>query len=126
MKVYYLLNDNNEIIQDDYDKFNENCQEIEKSDYYIVNGYNGAIFLLEYTKTEEYAQKAKAFKEKSNLEYLRTRRDEECFSIINRGTLWYNRLTQVQKSELEIWYNEWLDVTETLVVPQRPIWLKNL
>ena len=55
---------------------------------------------------------------------LRRRREKECFPIINRGQLWYETLTKVQKAKLKEWYRAWLDVTETLVVPEKPIWLK--
>lgn len=47
------------------------------------------------------------------LDLLRTRREEECFLIINRGILWYNTLTDEQKLELDKWYKEWLDITDT-------------
>ena len=54
---------------------------------------------------------------------LRLRREEECFSIINRGKLWYDTLTEEQLEELNEWYEKWLDVTETLEVPEKPEWL---
>lgn len=56
-------------------------------------------------------------------EYLRSLRDTECFSIINRGLLWYNKLTEDQVSELDLWYAAWLSVTNTLTIPVKPIWL---
>lgn len=56
-------------------------------------------------------------------ESLRHQRQLECFSVINRGALWYDTLTISQKEELNIWYHQWLDVTETFEVPQEPIWL---
>lgn len=55
---------------------------------------------------------------------LRLRREEECFAVINRSPLWFNTLTEEQKSELQIWYQAWLDVTETRIVPGTPTWLK--
>lgn len=58
---------------------------------------------------------------KKNL--LRHQRQLECFSIINRGALWYDTLTVSQREELDIWYHQWLDVTDTLVVPECPEWL---
>lgn len=54
---------------------------------------------------------------------LRARREEECFFIINRGALWYTRLSEEQVQELEEWYHKWLDCTETLEVPEKPEWL---
>lgn len=56
---------------------------------------------------------------------LRVRREKECFSVINRGKLWYDRLTLKQYEELENWYQAWLDVTVTKCVPARPSWLNN-
>lgn len=55
---------------------------------------------------------------------FRRRRGKECFPIINRGQLWYNTLNEIQLAELEDWYNAWLNVTETLVPPLSPEWLK--
>ncbi len=58
------------------------------------------------------------------LKTLREKREIECFSVINRGQLWYNRLTEEQKVELDSWYNAWLDVTETMIIPEKPSWLE--
>lgn len=58
------------------------------------------------------------------LEELRQQREVECFSIINRGALWYNTLTEEQLVELQDWYKAWLDVTETRVMPEKPSWIK--
>lgn len=55
---------------------------------------------------------------------LRNERDKECFSVINRGWLWYDTLTEKQTKELRKWYKDWLDVTETKKKPNRPSWLK--
>ncbi len=66
-----------------------------------------------------------------DLAKLRELRETECFSVINRGALWYAKLTPEQHQELNTWYNAWLDVTdkyqdgidiETLI-PKKPIWL---
>ena len=74
---------------------------------------------------------ALAFDEKQNqlnerkalCDELRQRRETECFSYINRGRLWYDRLTDAQAAELAAWYEAWLHVTETLTVPTKPSWL---
>lgn len=58
-------------------------------------------------------------------EYYRMRREQDCFPIINRGQLWYNHLTLAQKSELNDWYEAWLDITHTFVIPTAPSWLNN-
>ena len=54
---------------------------------------------------------------------LRYKREKQCFPIINRGALWYGRLSDEQKVELDAWYQAWLNVTETKVVPNVPEWL---
>lgn len=50
-------------------------------------------------------------------------REHECFSVINRGQLWYETLSISQLVELRQWYRAWLKVTETKVVPEKPAWL---
>lgn len=54
---------------------------------------------------------------------LRFKREKACFPIVNRGEIWYGRLSAEQKEELCTWYQAWLDVTETKVVPAAPKWL---
>ena len=54
---------------------------------------------------------------------LRYQREVECFPIINRGKLWYDNLTPIQLNELQNWYQAWLDVTETLQIPETPSWI---
>lgn len=55
---------------------------------------------------------------------MRHRREKECFSYINRGSFWYDTLTEQQKAELRAWYRAWLDAPQTLVVPTKPSWLE--
>lgn len=55
---------------------------------------------------------------------LRELRETECFAVINRGKVWYDNLTATQLQELDAWYKAWLDVTNTMVVPTAPGWLK--
>ena len=54
---------------------------------------------------------------------FRLRREKECFSVINRGQLWYEGVSITQLLELRQWYKAWLNVTETMVVPEKPTWL---
>lgn len=68
------------------------------------------------------------------LDNLRTRREQECFSYINRGVLWYNTLTTEQQQELNTWYQDWLNVPQVYqetkptdietIIPTKPSWLK--
>lgn len=55
---------------------------------------------------------------------LRKQRNTECFSVVNRGQLWYATLSVKQIAELTVWYTAWLKVTETMVVPEKPAWLE--
>ena len=55
---------------------------------------------------------------------FRLRREKECFSVINRGQLWYEGVSIAQLLELREWYKAWLAVTETLTVPEKPTWLE--
>lgn len=61
--------------------------------------------------------------EQNELLLLRMQRETECFSIINRGQPWYDKLTEEQKTELNTWYQAWLEVTETMVAPEKPKWI---
>lgn len=61
----------------------------------------------------------------NSINVLRKRRVTECFSIVNRGFLWYNRLSREQLNELEEWYQGWLDAPTTGVVPPAPIWIND-
>ena len=54
---------------------------------------------------------------------LRSQREKACFPYINRGYLWYSKLTKGQKTELDAWYQAWLNVTETKLIPDAPEWL---
>ena len=83
----------------------------------------------EETETREISQEEfdlfmSREEEKQSLVELRIQREQECFLIINRGKLWYDNLTEEQLKELNTWYNAWLDVTETRVIPEMPIWIK--
>lgn len=67
--------------------------------------------------------------EENELNQIRGLREMECFSVINRGKLWYDRLTDEQYKELSDWYDDWLNVTErkrgakSFSIPQKPEWL---
>lgn len=56
-------------------------------------------------------------------EKIRNLRKVECFSIVNRGGAWYKLLTAEMEEEFIKWYKEWLDATDTGVIPKRPTWL---
>ena len=54
---------------------------------------------------------------------IRARREKECFSVINRGQLWYASLTSEQIADLEQWYADWLLAPQTMLIPDKPSWL---
>ena len=83
----------------------------------IVDGFDGYQYLRSFVETEKYNELADIYN-------LRILRQEECFSVINRGQLWYSTLTEEQLAELQTWYKAWLDVTETKVIPEKLEWLK--
>lgn len=68
--------------------------------------------------------KQKEIEEQRELINLRYQRENVCFPYVNRGYMWYSRLTAEQNEELGTWYQEWLDVTDTKVIPEMPKWLK--
>ena len=61
--------------------------------------------------------------EENFVKNLRILREEECFSVVNRGILWYDKLSEEEKKELSSWYEAWLNVTETKTIPEKPLWL---
>lgn len=63
--------------------------------------------------------------EQLQAQLIRKEREKECFSIINRGALWYNKLSEEQKQELSQWYEAWLDAPATNVIPDKPLWIDN-
>ena len=65
-----------------------------------------------------------ALQNEAALADFRSRRETECFSVINRGQLWYEGISITQLLELRQWYKNWLNVTETMVIPEKPEWLE--
>lgn len=101
----------------------------------LINQNNQLYYVLEserqhYTDREATQDEINAHKSNFELEHIRNLR-QECFAIINRGELWYNRLSESQKQELDVWYQAWLDVTEdtnkdengNYIIPEKPSWL---
>ena len=89
------------------------CQQAKGKELKVVDGKVVAVEIVEPPKTQEEI-----------IEELRHGRAQECFTIINRGKLWYNKLDIYEEQELRKWYNDWLDVTITLEAPEKPEWLK--
>lgn len=98
-----------DIIPKDIEDFKENYHS-----YKIIDGT--------FHKDIDYAVEIQLENQK---DILRSRREKECFSYINRGSLWYNKLNEEQKNELQTWYDEWLNITDTFTIPTKPEWLEN-
>lgn len=85
---------------------------------------NWQIYYYDGEKLIKNLELIPKFNLENQKEELRKNRNITCFPIINRGILWYNSLTEDQVSELNSWYQAWLDVTDTLEIPEAPIWLE--
>ena len=81
------------------------------------------VFKLVDGKLVQDAEKEKADRRETELASLRERREKECFSVVNRGWIWYSSLTLAQWRDLRAWYLAWLKVTETGTIPERPSWI---
>lgn len=95
---------------EDFDAFLDNC----------------FSFRLEDGKLIRDAEKEEADHVEEQKSSLRVRREKECFSVVNRGWLWYSTLTLAQWQELRTWYISWLKVTETMAPPERPSWVDDI
>ena len=81
------------------------------------------VFKLVDGKLVRDAEKEEADRQEAELASLRERREKECFSVVNRGWIWYSSLTLAQWRDLRAWYLAWLKVTETGTIPERPSWI---
>ena len=86
-----------------------------------ATGYKVVDGMLQKDNTRDKEQRLEKQKEA-----LRQQREAECFPVINRGWMWYSGLNLVQWLELKKWYLAWLNVTETLLIPERPTWLDTM
>lgn len=92
---------------EDFDSFLDNC--------FCFKAVDGKL-----TRDAEKEESDRLEEENAS---LRSRREKECFSVVNRGWIWYSSLTIAQWRELRTWYLEWLKVTETGSIPKRPSWI---
>lgn len=87
-------------------------------------GFDGKIYPTSEMQSADYIARKAEFDNNMRLSNIRLQRETECFSVINRGELWYQRLTLDQKTELAAWYQAWLDAPQTGIVPQNLNWIK--
>ncbi len=119
--MFYKVNENNEIIETCIENYDGKFLETDKK---IVFGYDNKLYFEEDMLKDEYIARKQEYEKQMHMLKLRQQREQECFSVINRGSLWYDTLTEEQKEELKIWYKAWLDVTETRVIPEKLEWIK--
>lgn len=85
---------------------------------------NRALFFEE----SGIVEKARIFTDELVLQDIRIRRQEECFSIVDRSRAWYEAVyesfTDEQKTEFNNWYKAWLNAPDTRIIPKKPSWLK--
>ena len=95
---------------------------IEWIHYLHDNGY-GAI----WDGVKYYAETKDVIAEKNELSKLRNRRQKECFDILtDKGYLWIKDLEDnysERYAELVQWRKDWLDVTDTKIIPEKPTWI---
>lgn len=122
--MYYCINKDNyiEAYSEEYISI-ESCQTIQSNEDIDFN--KSFAYVFENEKLVFSQELYEEVMNESEIVQLRTRREEECFSIINRGEAWYtiNVNTDERKEELNDWYNDWLNVTETKVIPEKPCWI---
>ena len=96
---------------------------VDSTENYEV-GFDGKLYSETEMQSAEYLLRKNKYESDLNLNNIRARREMECFSIINRGELWYNKLSEEQKTELLTWYEAWLDAPQTGIVPEKLEWIK--
>lgn len=105
------------------------CSDVEYPGFEVANeeynaGFDGKLYSASEMQSADYTARKAAYEKELEKNLIRGQRAEECFPIINRGALWYDKLTAEQKAELAAWYQAWLDAPQTKVIPARLEWLK--
>jgi hypothetical protein len=103
MNRYYLFIEKEKIIG-----FSKN--KISSKDYETVEVITDTTLTADNIKGYKYQNGKLVYNEEEyynilknqTIENLRDQRRKECFNIINRGQLWYNKLTEQQILELDI------------------------
>ena len=98
---------------------------IQEDEVYIPNIDNNLLIKIQpnLTKYENGQFDFSNNNEELYREKIRDYRIDYCFNIVNRGQVWYNKLINEQKAELQTWYQAWLDAPETLIIPEKPEWI---
>lgn len=122
--MYYCINKDNyiEAYSEEYISI-ESCQTIQSNE--DIDLEKSFAYIYQDSKLVFSQELYEEIIDESELISLRNKREEECFSIVNRGEAWYslNVNTEERKQEFNKWYKAWLNVTQTRAVPERPIWI---
>lgn len=106
----------------------QNLKPIQEADHgedkYPINYYTFEEKASSIEVSNILTDEARLKVEESALAKIRQTRKTECFSVVNRGKVWYENLTESQYNELETWYQEWLDAPQTGYIPVKPEFLK--
>lgn len=94
----------------------------EYSEDEIIRDYAGCLVFKKDSETEEYAAAKAAYEKEQYKKELRRRRENECFAIVDRAA-WFYGLSDERKAEVLAWREAWLNVTDTLMVPEKPNWI---
>ena len=68
--------------------------------------------------------KYKNLQNKILIEELRTRRETECFHVIDKGPFFFEQFNENELKQIKEWRVKWLKVTDTLKVPKKPSFLQ--
>ena len=115
--MYFRLDKMGNIIDCSEEKYSDDC--LFKNNK-IKRAFDGSLMFESDMQTEEYLKRKQENDENLEVEKLRFDREKECFSVINRGILWYDNLSTEQVEKLDQWYRDWLDVTLTKTKPKKP------
>lgn len=120
----YIKKDENGIVVAASEFQFDDSYELSAEEYEV--GFDGKLYSQTEMESEKYITQKSVFENDTQKNIIRWQRETECFSIINRGALWYEKLTTDQKEELSVWYQQWLDAPKTNIIPDAPIWLDNV
>lgn len=126
MKTYIMVNNNGDIvgISEDAKIEAENCLTYELDEKIDFSKIGGLVFKDGQVSFDNEKFKIRLLEEEKRV--LRNKRKEICFSVVDRNYLWYDEYVNTEEREIELanWYRAWLNVTETMIEPETPEWIK--
>jgi hypothetical protein len=123
MKLYLDEQDFVQLYALDTDNTDENYVYV--SDEYLTEHFEAHYRCYRYQEEGLVycLEQKEAVKEKEEKDEIREARKRICFPVINRGALWYEKLSEQRKEELAAWYEAWLNAPDTMEMPEAPSWL---